>query len=161
VSITFVVGDLTEQRVDAIVNAANEALAAGGGVCGAIRRAGGDEIFEECVRLGGCDTGDAKATGAGRLPARYVIHAVGPMWRGGGSDEAELLASAYRRSLEVAEELDCRTVAFPALSTGIYGYPAELAAPVAVSAMRELEDRFDEIRFVFVDEAMRDVFERA
>jgi O-acetyl-ADP-ribose deacetylase len=161
VSITFVVGDLTEQRVDAIVNAANEALAAGGGVCGAIRRAGGDEIFDECVRLGGCDTGDAKATGAGRLPARYVIHAVGPMWRGGGSDEAELLASAYRRSLEVAEELDCRTVAFPALSTGIYGYPAELAAPVAVSAVRELEDRFDEIRFVFVDEAMRDVFERA
>jgi O-acetyl-ADP-ribose deacetylase len=156
--ITFVVGDLTEQRVDAIVNAANEALVAGAGVCGAIRRAGGDEIFEECARLGGCATGDAKATGAGRLPARYVIHAVGPTWRGGAHGEAELLASAYRRALEVAEGLDCRTVAFPALSTGIYGYPPELAAPVAVAAVRELEDRFDEIRFVFLEDSARRVF---
>ena len=156
--ITFVVGDLTTQRVDAIVNAANEALAPGGGVCGAIRRAGGDEIFDECARLGGCATGDAKATGAGRLPARFVIHAVGPVWSGGGEDEPELLASAYRRSLEVAVELGCRTIAFPALSTGIYGYPAELAAPVAVSAVRELADRFDEIRFVFLDEGLRRTF---
>jgi O-acetyl-ADP-ribose deacetylase (regulator of RNase III) len=156
--ITFVVGDLTEQRVDAIVNAANEALVAGAGVCGAIRRAGGDEIIEECARLGGCATGDAKATGAGRLPARYVIHAVGPTWRGGAHGEAELLASAYRRALEVAEGLDCRTVAFPALSTGIYGYPPELAAPVAVAAVRELEDRFDEIRFVFLEDSARRVF---
>jgi O-acetyl-ADP-ribose deacetylase len=159
--ITFVVGDLTARRADAIVNAANEALAPGGGVCGAIRRAGGDEIFAECARLGGCATGDAKATGAGRLAARYVIHAVGPVWRGGDAGEAELLASAYRRSLEVASELGCRTIAFPALSTGIYGYPPELAAPVAVEAVRELEDRFDEISFVFLDDAMRDVFERA
>jgi O-acetyl-ADP-ribose deacetylase (regulator of RNase III) len=159
--ITFVVGDLTRQEVDAVVNAANEALAPGGGVCGAIRRAGGDEIFEECAQLGGCDTGDAKATGAGRLPARYVVHAVGPVWSGGGAGEAELLASAYRRSLEVAVELECRTVAFPALSTGIYGYPPELAAPVAVGAVRALEDRFDEIRFVFLDEAARDLFERS
>ena len=159
--ITFVVGDLTEQRVDAIVNAANEALVAAAGVCGAIRRAGGEEIFEECARLGGCATGDAKATGAGRLPARYVIHAVGPMWSGGGRAEAELLASAYRRALEVAEALGCRTIAFPALSTGIYGYPPELAAPVALGAVRELEDRFDEVRFVFLDEALRDVFARA
>jgi O-acetyl-ADP-ribose deacetylase len=156
--ITFVVGDLTEQRVDAIVNAANEALVAAAGVCGAIRRAGGDEIFEECARLGGCETGDAKATGAGRLPARYVIHAVGPIWRGGKHGEADLLASAYRRALEVAESLDCRTVAFPALSTGIYGYPAELAAPVAVAAVRELEERFDEIRFVFLEDSARRVF---
>ena len=156
--ITFVVGDLTEQRVDAIVNAANEALLAGAGVCGAIRRAGGEEIFEECARLGGCETGDAKATGAGRLPARYVVHAVGPIWRGGGHGEPALLASAYRRALEVAESLDCRTVAFPALSTGIYGYPAELAASVAVAAVRELEERFDEIRFVFLDDALRRVF---
>ena len=156
--ITFVVGDLTEQRVDAIVNAANEALVAAAGVCGAIRRAGGDEIFEECARLGGCQTGDAKATGAGRLPARYVVHAVGPIWRGGGHGEAAQLSSAYRRALEVAESLDCRTVAFPALSTGIYGYPAELAAPVAVAAVRELEDRFDEIRFVFLEDSAREVF---
>jgi len=158
--ITFVVGDLTAQHVDAIVNAANEALAPGGGVCGAIRRAGGDEIFDECARLGGCATGDAKATGAGRLPARYVIHAVGPVWHGGSSGEAGLLASAHRRSLEVAEELGCRTVAFPALSTGIYGYPVELAAPVAVGAVRELEGRFDEIRFVFLDEELRSLFEQ-
>jgi O-acetyl-ADP-ribose deacetylase len=156
--ITFVVGDLTTQRVDAIVNAANEALAPGGGVCGAIRRAGGDEIFDEAGRLGGCATGDAKATGAGRLHARHVVHAVGPMWRGGGHGEAELLASAYRRTLEVAEGLGCRTIAFPALSTGIYGYPVELAAPVAVEAAREHEGRFDEIRFVFLDEATCDLF---
>jgi O-acetyl-ADP-ribose deacetylase (regulator of RNase III) len=161
VSVTFVVGDLTAQHVDAIVNAADESLAPGGGVSGAIQRAGGDEIFAEAARLGGCATGDAKATGAGRLPAQYVIHAVGPIWRGGGSGEEALLASAYRRSLEVAEELGCRTVAFPALSTGIYGYPAELAAPVAVKAVEELADRFDEIRFVFRDEAMRDLFEGA
>jgi len=159
--IAFVVGDLTAQRVDAIVNAANEALAPGGGVCGAIRRAGGDEIFEECARLGGCATGDAKATGAGRLPARYVVHAVGPVWRGGDAGEPELLASAYRRSLEVAEELGCRTIAFPALSTGIYGYPPELAARVAVGAVRDLADRFDEIRLVFLDEGLRELFEQA
>jgi O-acetyl-ADP-ribose deacetylase len=160
-SVTFVVGDLTAQELDAIVNAANEQLAPGGGVCGAIRRAGGDEIFEEAARLGGCATGDAKATGAGRLPARYVIHAVGPAWKGGGAGEQELLASAYRRSLEVAEELGCRTIAFPALSTGIYGYPVELAAPVAVGATRRRADRFDEIRFVVLDEATRDVFAAA
>ena len=160
-AITFVVGDLTQQRVDAIVNAANEALAPGGGVSGAIHRAGGPSIAEECRRLGGCATGDAKATGAGDLPARWVIHAVGPVWQGGGAGEAELLASAYRRSLEVADELGARTVAFPALSTGIYGYPAELAAPVAVAAVRELEHRFDEIRFVFLEQGPRDVFEQA
>jgi O-acetyl-ADP-ribose deacetylase (regulator of RNase III) len=158
--ITFIVGDLTEQRVDAIVNAANEALLAGAGVCGAIRRAGGEEIFEECASLGGCETGDAKATGAGRLPARYVIHAVGPVWRGGEHGEAALLASAYRRALEVAEGLGCRTVAFPALSTGIYGYPAQLAAPVAVAAVQELEERFDEVRFVFLEGGAREVFAR-
>ncbi len=158
--ISFVVGDLTTQKVDAIVNAANEALAPGGGVCGAIRRAGGDEIFDECAHLGGCATGDAKATGAGRLPARHVVHAVGPVWRGGDHGEAELLTSAYRRSLEVAAELGCRTIAFPALSTGIYGYPPEKAAPIAVAAAHELEDRFDEIRFIFLDDGMRELFER-
>ena len=160
-SVTFVVGDLTAHEVDAIVNAANEELAPGGGVAGAILRAGGQGIYDEAARLGGCATGDAKATGAGQLPARFVIHAVGPKWRGGDEGEAELLASAYRRALEVAEELGCRTVALPALSTGIYGYPLELAAPVAVRAVRQLEQSFDEVRFVFLDEATRDVFVRA
>ena len=156
--LTFVVGDLTAQEVDAVVNAANEQLAPGGGVCGAIRRAGGDAIFDEASHLGGCRTGDAKATGAGRLPAKYVVHAVGPVWRGGGDGEADLLASAHRRALEVAQEVGARTVALPALSTGIYGYPPGLAAPVAVGAVRELESRFDEVRFVFLDEATRDLY---
>jgi O-acetyl-ADP-ribose deacetylase (regulator of RNase III) len=159
--IELVVGDLTEQRVDAIVNAANEGLAPGAGVCGAIRRAGGDEIFEECAALGGCATGDAKATGAGRLPARWVIHAVGPVWRGGGAGEAKALASAYRRALEVAEGLPASTVAFPALSTGVYGYPFELAADVAVGAVAPFSERFDEIRFVFLNEDLRRVFAEA
>lgn len=159
--ITFVVGDLTQQRVDAIVNAANEGLAPGGGVCGAIHRAGGVEIFEEAARLGGCATGDAKATGAGRLSAQHVIHAVGPVFRDGLHGEPALLVSAYRRSLEVAAELGCRTIAFPALSTGIYGYPPELAAPLALGAARELEDRFDEVRFVFRDDVSRHTFEEA
>jgi O-acetyl-ADP-ribose deacetylase (regulator of RNase III) len=159
--ITFVVGDLTEQRVDAIVNAANESLTPGSGVCGAIFRVGGDAIFAEAALYGGCPTGDARATKAGRLPAEHVIHAVGPIWHGGGAGEEELLASAYRRSLEVAEKVGCRTIAFPALSTGIYGYPPEKAAPIAVAAVRELEDRFDEIRFVFLDEELRELFERA
>lgn len=156
--ITFVVGDLTRQEVDAIVNAANEALAPGGGVCGAIYRAGGREIFDEAATLGGCATGDAKATGAGRLPAKHVIHAVGPVFRDGLHGESDELGSAYRRSLEVAAELSCRTIAFPALSTGIYGYPAELAAPIAVGAVGELAERFDEIRFVFLDERLRELF---
>ena len=154
----FVVGDLTRQDVDAIVNAANSALAGGGGVDGAIHRAGGPEIMAECRRLGGCETGDAKATTAGELPARWVIHAVGPVWRGGGEGEPELLASAYRRSLEVAHELGARTVAFPAISCGVYGYPPELAAPVAVGAARGREADFETIRFVFLDERLRALF---
>jgi O-acetyl-ADP-ribose deacetylase (regulator of RNase III) len=159
--ITFLIGDLTEQRVDAIVNAANASLTPGGGVCGAIYRVGGPEIFDEAALFGGCPTGEARATKAGRLPAKHVIHAVGPVWHGGGADEEKHLASAHRRSLELAEELGCRTIAFPALSTGIYGYPAEKAAPVAVSAVRELADRFDEVRFVFIDQDLRRMFEDA
>jgi O-acetyl-ADP-ribose deacetylase (regulator of RNase III) len=158
-AITFVVGDLTRQEVDAIVNAANEALAPGGGVCGAIYRAGGKEIFDEAANFGGCPTGDARATGGGRLPAKHVIHAVGPVWQGGLAGEPQLLASAYRRSLEVGEELGCRTVAFSALSTGIYAFPVELAAPVSVGAVRELAERFDEIRFVFLDDELRSLYE--
>jgi O-acetyl-ADP-ribose deacetylase (regulator of RNase III) len=114
--LTFLVGDLTVQQVDAIVNAANESLAPGGGVCGAIHRAGGPSVAEECGRLGGCATGDAKATGGGQLPTAWVIHAVGPVWQGGKAGEPELLASAHRRSIEIAAELGARTVAFPAIS---------------------------------------------
>jgi O-acetyl-ADP-ribose deacetylase len=156
--IEFVLGDLTEQNVDAIVNAANNSLLGGGGVDGAIHRAGGPEIVAECRLLGGCDTGDAKATTAGRLPARWVIHAVGPVWQGGGAGEPDLLASAHRRSLEVARELGARTVAFPAISCGVYGYPPELAAPVAVGAVQPFEGDFDEIRFVFLGDDLRQVF---
>jgi O-acetyl-ADP-ribose deacetylase len=159
--IEFVVGDLTEQRLDAIVNAANTSLLGGGGVDGAIHRAGGPEILAECRLLGGCDTGDAKPTTGGRLPARWVIHAVGPVWRGGDGSEAELLASAHRRSLEVAGDLGARTVAFPAISCGIYGYPPELAAPVAIEAVRPFETELDAIRFVFLQDELRAVFERA
>jgi O-acetyl-ADP-ribose deacetylase (regulator of RNase III) len=159
--ISFVLGDLTEQEVDAVVNAANGSLLGGGGVDGAIHRAGGPEILAECRLLGGCATGDAKATSAGRLPARWVIHAVGPVWRGGKEGEPELLASAHRRSLEVARELGARTVAFPAISCGIYGYPGELAAPVALAAARASEPVFDEIRFVFRDNRLRTIFAQA
>jgi O-acetyl-ADP-ribose deacetylase (regulator of RNase III) len=157
-AIEFVVGDLTEQEVDAIVNAANESLLGGGGVDGAIHRAGGPEILAESRRLGGCPTGEAKGTTAGRLPARWVIHAVGPVWRGGENGEPELLASAHRRALEVARELGASTVAFPAISCGIYGYPPELAAPVAVDAARAFDGDFELIRFVFLEGALRDTF---
>jgi O-acetyl-ADP-ribose deacetylase (regulator of RNase III) len=157
-ALTFVVGDLTEQSVDAIVNAANAALAPGGGVCGAILRAGGMSIFDEAARHGGCPTGDAVATGAGDLPARYVIHAVGPVWTGDSGREDALLAAAHHRALEVAVELGCRSVAFPAISTGVYGFPLGRAAPIAVGAVRAFTDRLDEIRFVFLDEATRAAF---
>jgi O-acetyl-ADP-ribose deacetylase (regulator of RNase III) len=159
--VEFVIGDLIEQRVDAIVNAANESLLGGGGVDGAIHRAGGPEILAESRELGGCATGDAKATTAGRLPARWVIHAVGPVWCGGDSGEAELLASAHRCALEVARELGARTVALPAVSCGIYGYPPELAAPVAVGVLDEFDDDFELVRFVFLDEPLRDLFAAA
>jgi O-acetyl-ADP-ribose deacetylase (regulator of RNase III) len=159
--ITFELGDLTKQRVDAIVNAANESLLGGGGVDGAIHRAGGPEILAECRLLGGCATGEAKLTGAGLLPARWVVHAVGPVWRGGDRGEAALLASAHHRALELAADAGAATVAFPAISCGIYGYPPELAAPVAVGAAREHADDFDEIRFVFLGEDLREVFAAA
>jgi O-acetyl-ADP-ribose deacetylase (regulator of RNase III) len=159
--IEFVVADLTEQRVDAIVTSPNTSLLGGGGVDGAIHRAGGPEILAECRLLGGCDTGDAKATTAGRLPARWVVHAVGPVWQGGEAGEAELLASAHRRSLEVARELGARTVAFPAISCGIYGYPPELAARVAIEAVSPFEAELETIRFVFLQDELRTVFEAA
>ncbi len=155
-------GDITQQRVDAIVNAANSSVLGGGGVDGAIHRAGGPEILAECRGLGGCETGDAKATTAGRLAARHVIHTVGPVWRGGDEDEAELLASCHRRALELAAELGCSSVAFPAISTGIYGYPIELAAPIAVAAVREAQrSPVEVVRFVLFSRDHLDVFVRA
>jgi O-acetyl-ADP-ribose deacetylase (regulator of RNase III) len=146
------------------VNAANSRLAGGGGVDGAIHRAGGRSIQEECRRLGGCEPGDAKATGAGALAARFVIHAVGPIWSGGDSGEPQLLASCHRRAIELADELGCRSVAFPAISTGAYAYPAELAAPVAVEATHaalELHPQVQLARFVLADERIRTVYARA
>jgi O-acetyl-ADP-ribose deacetylase (regulator of RNase III) len=147
-------GDITAQEVDAVVNAANQALAGGGGVDGAIHRAAGHrELQEACQALGGCPTGDAKATPGFRLPARWIIHAVGPRWRGGDKGEPEALASCYRRSLEVADELGAKSVAFPAISTGIYGYPPEEAARIAVDTIRSTPTEVELVRLVAFDEA--------
>ena len=162
--IELVIGDITEQDVHAIVNAANSTLLGGGGVDGAIHRAGGPSILRECRELGGCRTGDAKATGAGRLRARHVLHAVGPIWRGGGEGEEEQLASCHRRAIELAAELGDRTVAFPAVSTGAYGYPVERAAPVAIRATDEALRAHPEVelaRFVFRDRATLEHYEAA
>jgi len=147
----LVKGDITQQDTEAIVNAANQWLAGGGGVDGAIHRAGGPQIMEECRRLGGCPTGQARLTNGGRLKARYVIHAVGPVYRGGGYGEAELLASAYRSSLELAARHGIRSLAFPSLSTGAYGYPVDEAAHIALStviAYLEAHKDIDLVRFV-------------
>jgi O-acetyl-ADP-ribose deacetylase (regulator of RNase III) len=160
VRIEAVQGDITREQVDAVVNAANSSLLGGGGVDGAIHRAAGPELREACRPLGGCPTGDAKATPGFRLPARWVIHTVGPVWAGGGRGEAERLASCYRRALEVADELGARSVAFPAISTGIYGYPAEEAAAIAVSTLRETPTQVELARLVAFDDGTLALYRR-
>jgi O-acetyl-ADP-ribose deacetylase (regulator of RNase III) len=161
----LVQGDITQQDVDAIGNAANSGLRGGGGVDGAIHRAGGPAIMAECRRIGGCPTGSAVITTGGDLPAGHVIHAVGPIWRGGGSGEADLLAGAYRTSLQVAVENGCRSVAFPSISTGVYGYPIRQAARVALGAVaRFLEENpgaLDLVRFVLFTAGDLAVYEEA
>lgn len=146
--VEVVEADITRLDVDAIVNAANAMLAPGGGVCGAIHRAAGPELAAECATLGGCATGDAKITRGYRLPARHVIHAVGPVWHGGARGEAELLRSCYVRALELAQQNGLRSIAFPAISTGIFGYPIEQAAAVAVRAVIDTLPRVPGVQHV-------------
>jgi len=143
--IKVVQGDITQLKVDAIVNAANQTLLGGGGVDGAIHRAAGPELKACCAKLGGCPTGEAKITPGFRLPAKYVIHTVGPVWHGGKSNEATLLANCYRNSLELALKNGVCTIAFPGISIGVYGYPKDEAVKIAVAVMREYESKFDQI----------------
>jgi O-acetyl-ADP-ribose deacetylase len=164
--IILIEGDITQQEVDAVVNAANSSLMGGGGVDGAIHRKGGPSILEECKGIradrfpDGLPTGQAVATTAGNLPARWVIHTVGPVYAK-SEDRSDLLASCHTESLRVADELGAGTVAFPAISTGVYGYPVEEAAPVAIRAVQEADTRVEEVRFVLFDRGTFDAFDRA
>ena len=162
-TIEVVQGDITEQKVDAIVNAANTSLLGGGGVDGAIHRAAGPELLAECRPLKGCPTGDAKITRGYRLPARWVIHTVGPVWHGGHDFEDELLANCYQRSLEVAVQNGVRSVAFPAISTGVYGFPLERATRIAVREVRAFlgaNPAIEKVLFVCFDRRTRDCYQR-
>jgi len=157
-------GDITKMKVDAIVNAANSSLLGGGGVDGAIHRAAGPELVAECATLGGCATGEAKITRGYKLPAKHVVHTVGPVWRGGTHDEDNLLASCYRNSLRIAAEQGLKTVAFPAISTGIYGFPSERACRIAVDTVREfLAERpaIEKVTFVCFDTSTFGLYKNA
>ena len=157
--LTVIQGDITEAEVDAIVNAANNSLLGGGGVDGAIHDAAGPELLEFCRSLGGCETGDAKVSPGFDLAATWIIHTVGPIWGGGNHGEAELLASCYRRSLRCADELGAKSVAFPAISTGVYGYPPDQAAEIAVGAVSSAETSVENVRFVCFDEGTTQIYE--
>lgn len=160
----LVIGDITQEETDAIVNAANPTLLGGGGVDGAIHRAAGPELLEECKKLGGCAPGDAKITKGYRLKAKYVIHAVGPVYKKEGAKAPELLRSAYRRSLELASEHGIHSIAFPSISTGAYGYPVEEAAPIALKAVADyLKDHpeIELVRFVLFTRDVYDAYRRA
>ena len=158
-----VLADITTLEVDAIVNAANNTLLGGGGVDGAIHRAAGPDLLAECMRLGGCDTGDAKITGGYRLPAAHVIHTVGPVWHGGAHGEPELLARCYRHCLELAVAHRLASIAFPAISCGAYGYPLRLAVPIAVQTVRGFDalDALDRVVFACVSREVREAYEAA
>jgi O-acetyl-ADP-ribose deacetylase (regulator of RNase III) len=158
--ITIKRGDITSEEVDVIVNAANSGLRGGGGVDGAIHRAAGPTVLEECRRIGGCPTGRAVVTNAGRLKAKKIIHAVGPVWHGGDAGEPALLRSAYENSFSLARENGLRTIAFPAISTGVYSYPIEEATRIALAAGRKHEKDFDEIRYLCFSERDLQVYQR-
>ncbi len=162
-NIELVLGDITKQKVDAIVNAANTTLLGGGGVDGAIHKAAGPELLEECRRLGGCPTGEARITKGYRLPARFVIHSVGPVWHGGEGGEDKLLQGCYENSLKLAEQNGAKTIAFPSISTGAYRFPIKRAARIAVKSVREKLDRLrtvERVIFVCFSKADFEVYER-
>jgi len=160
-TIRALLADITTLEVDAVVNAANSALVGGGGVDGAIHRAAGaEELAAACSVLGGCEPGDAKATPAFRLPARFIIHTVGPVWRGGDHGEVDVLRSCYRRSIEVADELGARSIAFPAISTGAFGFPEEQAAQIAVDTLRSVHTSVQQVLLVAFDRHVLQCLER-
>ncbi len=160
--IEIIKGDITKLHVDAIVNAANNSLLGGGGVDGAIHRAAGPKLLEECRGLGGCKTGEAKITKGYNLPAKYVIHTVGPVWRGGNNNEDELLSNAYKNSLKVAKENNLKTIAFPGISTGVYSFPLERAADIAINTVKEFlekDNALEKVIFVQFSDNAYDLYE--